>query len=323
MTSHVEIMHSLKDKLSDIEKSVPAGSTIIYFDYPLHFNVGDQLIYLGTLDFFDEHDYVVKGYYSEHNLDIGSLTDVCSDTIILLHGGGNFGDLYPKHQIFREKIVKKFPNNRIVVLPQTIHFEDAGIENTSASIFKKHGDIVIYARDKKSYQSALKFSDNSFLMPDMAHQLWDTPFFKKNKYISDKSEKQGTLLQERIDFESAGLSLTNKYSNKVTFDWYELFPYWIYKSCSVLSFLSRHTKNHSFMSKLINYFWILISKECIKLSANKINAHHNFITTRLHGHIFAQLISHPHIILDNNYGKIKNYADCWTIQSDNVKKGSH
>ena len=44
---------------------------------------------------------------------------------ILLHGGGNFGDLWPIYQRFREHVIAAFPDHRIVQLPQTVHFRDA------------------------------------------------------------------------------------------------------------------------------------------------------------------------------------------------------
>ncbi|MDI5788788.1 hypothetical protein PO124_11350 [Bacillus licheniformis] len=40
-----------------------------------------------------------------------------------LSGGGNFGDLYPHFQQFRERVVEHYPDNRIVILPQSIYYE--------------------------------------------------------------------------------------------------------------------------------------------------------------------------------------------------------
>jgi exopolysaccharide biosynthesis predicted pyruvyltransferase EpsI len=43
------------------------------------------------------------------------------DDPILLHGGGNFGDVWPGFQRFREQVIRESPNRRIIQLPQTIH----------------------------------------------------------------------------------------------------------------------------------------------------------------------------------------------------------
>lgn len=36
------------------------------------------------------------------------------------------------------------------------------------------------------------------------------------------------------------------------------------------------------------------------------------ITDRLHGHILCLLLGLPHVLLDNTYGKLKDFYDTWT-----------
>ena len=36
------------------------------------------------------------------------------------------------------------------------------------------------------------------------------------------------------------------------------------------------------------------------------------ITDRLHAHILCTLLDHPHIALDNSYGKLKGFIEAWT-----------
>jgi hypothetical protein len=40
------------------------------------------------------------------------------------------------------------------------------------------------------------------------------------------------------------------------------------------------------------------------------------VTDRLHGHIISILLNIPHIVLDNNYGKIKGFYKTWTAEND-------
>jgi pyruvyl transferase EpsO len=42
------------------------------------------------------------------------------------------------------------------------------------------------------------------------------------------------------------------------------------------------------------------------------------ITDRLHGHILGLLMGIPHVILDNNYGKLRAYHSRFTVGADNV-----
>jgi pyruvyl transferase EpsO len=39
------------------------------------------------------------------------------------------------------------------------------------------------------------------------------------------------------------------------------------------------------------------------------------VTERLHGHVFALLLSLPHIVLDNSYGKTRSVYETWTSAS--------
>jgi len=38
-----------------------------------------------------------------------------NDSILVLQGGGSFGDLYQREAEYRRVIIKNFPNNRIIV----------------------------------------------------------------------------------------------------------------------------------------------------------------------------------------------------------------
>ena len=85
--------------------------------------MGDLLIYHGTEQFFKDHHINVTLKRCEYDLDLEEVkAKITPNTTILLHGGGNFGDLYPQHQKIREEMVANFPNNRIIVLPQTAYF---------------------------------------------------------------------------------------------------------------------------------------------------------------------------------------------------------
>lgn len=44
------------------------------------------------------------------------------DTIILLQGGGNFGDIWDIHE-FKRKVIRNYPENRIIIFPQTVFYQ--------------------------------------------------------------------------------------------------------------------------------------------------------------------------------------------------------
>jgi len=46
------------------------------------------------------------------------------------------------------------------------------------------------------------------------------------------------------------------------------------------------------------------------------------VTDRLHGHILSDLLGIPHVVLDNEYGKIAAYLDAWPAPKGIVTKAA-
>jgi pyruvyl transferase EpsO len=46
------------------------------------------------------------------------------------------------------------------------------------------------------------------------------------------------------------------------------------------------------------------------------------ITDRLHGHILCCLLDIPHVALDNNYGKIRNFSAAWDTAGPRARLAS-
>ena len=170
-----QLLIDLKNKLNPIVELIKDKNDVFYFDYPLHLNVGDLLIYHGTEQFFKDYHINVTLKRCEYDLDLKEVkAKITPNTTILLHGGGNFGDLYPQHQKIREEIVTNFPNNRIIVLPQTAYFKHEENLQKSAALFRSHSDCHLLARDERTENLFAQFSDHVYLSPDMAHQLYGT-----------------------------------------------------------------------------------------------------------------------------------------------------
>ena len=56
---------------------------------------------------------------------INSLRQKYGDSFSLVfHGGGNFGDLYGKHQQLRLAALRDFPGMDILWFPQTVYYDD-------------------------------------------------------------------------------------------------------------------------------------------------------------------------------------------------------
>ena len=102
-----------------------------------------------------------------------ALTRLPPETVFVMQGGGNFGDLYPHHQRLREAIIAAFPDRRIVVMPQSVLFKDDKRLQYSSRLAAQHPDLHVIARDRESLEvlaSRMRLA-NCYLHIDAAFAL--------------------------------------------------------------------------------------------------------------------------------------------------------
>lgn len=301
----------LKHKLDPIADLIKDKNDVFYLDYPLHLNVGDLLIYHGTEQFFIDHNINVTLKRSEYDTDIEEIKQIITpNTTILLHGGGNFGDLYPQHQNLRETVVQSFPNNRVIVLPQTLFYKSQETLEKSTALFRRHKDCHLLARDERTAKAFEQFSPNVYLSPDMAHELYGT--------LPTKNTNTGKALYflrkdiEASDIEkniAAQLSVGSHIK-----DWDDILSK---RDGIVLAIGWRlakfaHKRHLGWLKNVVQYFWKNYTLRIVKRVAQDFLNYDNITTTRLHGHIFSCLLEIPNVVCDNSYGKNTGYADLWT-----------
>lgn len=303
------ILCELKHRISKISEFIFDKNDCIYLDYPFYFNVGDHLIFQGTLDFFKDQKIYIKASYSAVNYSIKKIKkNVTPNTTIFLQGGGNFGDLYPRHQKLRENIISNFPNNKIIMLPQSVHFNSEQEMEKSQKIFKQHNNLILLARDYESFQLLKKFSDQTHLMLDMAHYLYGSLESKKN------IDNKGTLFFLRKDKEKVQLPDTLDLNNKSAIDWDDIVfsdDYKLHKKLKKILKLQKLLPFISFDDYVYNE-WQKQSQGLINRACELFSKHDRIVTSRLHAHILASLLEIPSIILDNSYKKNSLYYRAWT-----------
>lgn len=297
----VHPMDVLKNQLRKILRVIPPGSSIYYVDYPVHSNGGDLLIMKGTEAFFKDYDIIVQARYSV--LDFPDNLNIPTDQIIVLHGGGNFGDLYPAHQKLREKIITDYPHHRVVILPQTIFYIEESEFDRTAQIFNQHRDVHLYVRDTLSYNMALeKFNTcNVYLSPDMAHQLW--PIMPTSDPVKEllyffRTDIEKTKEQEELELSGRGDYL----------DWISLYNRVEKKTISMI--VNRMRKGGGPLPMQV--IWSKYTDYLVDKAVKRFSGYQHVQTSRLHGHILSCLLDKPNILLDNSYGKNSNYYNTWT-----------
>ncbi|PMC38585.1 exopolysaccharide biosynthesis protein [Bacillus sp. UMB0899] len=289
-------MDMLKSHLEKILNVIPPGSKIYFLDYPLYTNVGDLLIWKGTEQFFEKHDISVKARYSVINFP--NDLEIPNDHIIVFQGGGNFGDLWKSHQRLRELVIKRYPNHKIVILPQTIYFKNKNNYNKSKRLFNKHKNLHIFARDKQSFKRLEGFSKNIYLSPDMAHELWPlktTANPSKNVLYLLRQDKE---LNKNVEIQPDRI--------KVTKDWINLLTT---KDKKVVQEIREEYKRLGVSDAAS---WIKFSDYLIDKAISLFSNHQEVITTRLHGHILACLLNKRNTFYNNSYGKNVEYYNAWT-----------
>jgi pyruvyl transferase EpsO len=294
-------MEGLKQQLRQILKVIPPGTSIYYMDYPVHSNGGDLLIMKGTEAFFKDYNIRVSSRYSI--LDFPENLNIPKDHMIVLHGGGNFGDLYPAHQKLREKIITQYPQHRIVMLPQTIFYKSEFEFERTAQIFNRHKDVHLYVRDTLSYELATqKFPEcHVYLSPDMAHQLW--PIVSKGSPTRDllcffRTDIEKTREQEQLEGIGRGDYL----------DWISLYSRVEKKSINMIVRMMRRGSGRLPMQAI----WGKYTDYLVDKAVKRFSGYRSVQTSRLHGHILSCLMDKPNTLLDNSYGKNSNYYHTWT-----------
>ena len=111
-------------------------------------------------------------YVSEHDVDWTALAKAVPNGPIMLHGGGNFGDIWPKMQHFREEVLTRYPGRTVIQLPQSIQFNDQSNLRRAAKAIARHKSFVLLVRDQVSHDVATNNFDCVVqLCPDMAFCL--------------------------------------------------------------------------------------------------------------------------------------------------------
>jgi len=321
---HHQVMGQLKRQLGRIAEVIPLSQPIVYLDYPVHNNVGDLLIHQGADAFLEDYGYNVLGRFSMHDFGLRSgigepkvtlkpsIKELDSflgrrDCLLVLHGGGNIGDIWPHFQMFREMIVERYRNTRIFVLPQSIHFNNSRARERAARIFATHPQLHIFVRDAESLTFVRDHCGVAGeIMPDMAHQLWGRPEFAP--HVADG--RLGELVMRRRDKESA-----NPGGRKTSsFDWEDLNG--AASNFALRGLRKLQTIDSPLRHWVSNYqLWRMYRDRIIGRAVDSFRPYSCINTDRLHGMILGALMGKKVRYGEGTYGKLHRYAQLWLADS--------
>ncbi|MEX8058192.1 polysaccharide pyruvyl transferase family protein [Microbacterium sp. 16-032] len=292
---------------SVLQDTLSSASEVVLLDIPTHENVGDNMIWQGEIEYL-KRLHVRVAYEADIFRHSRKLLDrLAPSTPILLHGGGNFGDVWPSFQEFRERVVADNHDRRIVQLPQTVYFQSPSRAAQANAILSAHPDFTLLVRDTDSLERAsTALPDvNVRLCPDMA--LGWTP-----REAQTRGKSRGILVLAREDKEAAGdlaaeIELHLGPSDEVR-DW--RLTGWqkaLWRVTRVPGRLARVVpwlRNSALMFRVIRHANEFNRKQNLLAGLTLVRGRRAVITNRLHAHVLAGLLSVPYVVTENNYGKI-------------------
>lgn len=172
--SNLVLIAKLQDMIHDCLKDyVTKDEPVAILDFPDIRNCGDSAIWLGEMAYLKDRYGKRPAYVSRVNdFSPDDLERVMPTGPIFIHGGGNFGDIWPAHQDFRERVLERFPNRQVIQFPQSIHYNSQARLDESARIIGRHKNFVLLVRDEESKEFAHKHFDCVVrLCPDMAFSI--------------------------------------------------------------------------------------------------------------------------------------------------------
>jgi pyruvyl transferase EpsO len=308
VAKRAERMRALAAMTETVATAIPRGARIGFVDYPMHINVGDLLILEGALDFFRWNENEIDTSFCVFNQTETAFERLKRCDVIVCHGGGNFGDIYPSHQKLREHLVERYPDKPIVVMPQSIHFSSDAAAAESAAIFRRHRNLTLFVRDRHSLETARdRFCDKVVACPDMAHRLFDR--FAACRHSAGSGVASSPLALMRRDVEA--VSVRGDAGGPAPVDWTDIM------TLSEKARIWRHRAAVKVAGTLGTYDAGRLEElsktlaDVIPAIARRLVRHDTWLTSRLHGAIFGLLLERDVLLFDNSYGKNSRYFSFW------------
>lgn len=299
-------IESLRNRLSaGIGRFASPGERYALVDFPCFANVGDSMIWLGAAAILRDltggppvHvSAVAPGALIGLKRRLGAGT-------IYVNGGGNFGDLWLGHQRFRESLLDRFPDNRIVQLPQSVHFRSRAAVDRAAAAIRRHCGFHLVVRDRMSEQFALRHFDCPVtLAPDCAFALGPL------EPSANPACNLYALMRTDQERRAAGHSAISRLGRREA-DWGrepKLRAASLKLSALADSILPAGLRGSPMASRFDR-----MARRRLLRGIGMVSSGRQVVTDRLHAHILCLLLDIPHVALDNSYGKIGACYREWT-----------
>jgi exopolysaccharide biosynthesis predicted pyruvyltransferase EpsI len=273
---------------------------VLALEFPDYGNVGDSAIWLGMTATLRRLGKRIAYTVSCRERDIREVRlHVRARSALVINGGGNVGDLWPKHQANLERLLAAFPDNRIVHFPQSVFFASPEREAEALRAMAGHPSYFLMVRDRSSEAVALRGMprERVVLCPDASFALGALrPVGRPVRAIQH-------LL--RTDHESVAPAATAAGSD------------WRKDDRMTRAVRRLHRRLERLVPEvargaLRGALFSLLARLRLRRGVAHLCKGERVITDRLHGHILCCLLGKEHAALDNSYGKVGACIHEWT-----------
>ncbi len=303
-------IEKLRNILSDrIKPLIPGDYALL--DLPYHENLGDTMIWEGERCFLST--LPGKCVYASGKDTFNPKGKIKADTTILLHGGGNWGDLWPEHHEFRKQVIITHPHHRIVVMPQSVCYTSPEALKADVKFFSDYPDVIICVRDKESFRILSEALPNPIIL------VPDTAFFIDCARRDEERKPTGrTLYARRLDKEvNPHADVSGIPADAEVHDWPSIefpsdeLPRKLRRRLRWCRRLKRFTGIDR--SKTVtDRFWANVARPRYVADAFAFVKDYDVVwSTRLHIAIAALLLGREVHVVDNSYRKTLNFLETW------------
>lgn len=161
--------------LATLADAAAAGPYAL-IDYPNYLNPGDAAIWLGARRALE----AINGRPPAYAATLRGFSPArCRAAIgggtVYFLGGGNFGDLYPRHQRLRLDVLRALPGNPVVHLPMSCAFApapDEALLTETRVLYRDRPSTRLFARDRRARSELQeRFGLDAVSCPDLCHLL--------------------------------------------------------------------------------------------------------------------------------------------------------
>jgi pyruvyl transferase EpsO len=296
-----------------VGQAVAAGTSVALVDFPNYPNVGDSAIWLGTVAVLERLGCRVAYRCDQVSYSPTALDErLPAECPVLLQGGGNFGDLWPEHQEFREKVIRDLPHRPIVQLPVSFSFHDQSAAERARATVNGHERLTLMVRDHESLDyAAAHYSVPALLCPDPALGLAAPP--------RPPRPEADIVVLRRSDHE--GLTALPRLPGARDLDWSSApgepgYSFWWEQKGRAARWLGRVRPGgdaaEGARQAVLSSLFGSLARQRVAFGFAVVGSGRALVTDRLHGHILALLLGVPHVILETGHGKVRGFYETFT-----------